>query len=111
MDLTAAMLNLAKRRVPREELERLLDERERPPEQQHLRALWEDQLRCLKNKNHYCHWHPEVLAWCADVWSNFVRNKKMPDSLNEDDWVQLASAAPQTFEWLSELGRQARPAN
>ena len=54
----------------------------------------------------YEHVYEQLDAWCADVWSNFVRNKKMPDSLNEDDWVQLASAAPQTFEWLSELGRQ-----
>jgi hypothetical protein len=39
-----------------------------PPEQQHLRALWECQLRCLRSKSHRCRWHPEVMSWCADVW-------------------------------------------
>ena len=28
----------------------------------------ECQLRCLKSKSHKCHWHPDVLAWCADVY-------------------------------------------
>ena len=47
--------------------ERLLKERA-PPEQEHLRALWECQLRCLKSKSHRCRWKPEILDWCADVW-------------------------------------------
>lgn len=39
-----------------------------PPEQAGLRDLWEDQLKCLASKRHYCRWHPRVLSWCADVW-------------------------------------------
>ena len=39
-----------------------------PPEQAHLRELWECQIRCLNSKKHRCRWHPEILAWCADVW-------------------------------------------
>ncbi len=39
-----------------------------PPDQEHLRVLWECQLRCLRSKSHRCRWHPEVLSWCADVW-------------------------------------------
>ena len=38
-----------------------------PPEQAHLRDLWDDQMRCLRNKSHRCRWHPTVLAWCADI--------------------------------------------
>ena len=39
-----------------------------PPEQKHLRELWECQLRCLVNKSQRCRWNPAVLSWCADVW-------------------------------------------
>jgi hypothetical protein len=39
-----------------------------PPEQEHLRSLWECQLRCLKSKSHRCRWHPAILRWCSDIW-------------------------------------------
>lgn len=39
-----------------------------PPEQEHLRVLWECQMRCLRSKSHRCRWHPDVLSWCADVY-------------------------------------------
>ena len=44
-----------------------------PPEQKHLKALWDDQMRCLKNKSHKCRWHPEILEWAAKIYRTDAR--------------------------------------
>ena len=38
-----------------------------PPAQQHLRALVEDQLKCLRNNSGWCHWSPTMIDLCNRV--------------------------------------------
>ena len=49
------------------EFERLL-RNSAPPAARHLKVLFESQMRCLKNKSLYCHWHEEILQWCGAIW-------------------------------------------
>ena len=45
----------------------LTAQKDMPAKQTYLRALIDDQLKCMKNKSGWCRWHPAVLEICDRI--------------------------------------------
>ena len=53
-------------------------------------ALIVDQLKCIKNPSNYCRWHPQVLAWCSNI---YLQNATVYETLGVAGVLKLPSAS------------------